>query len=201
VPQSNAKPLLPTAHPPGKRRASDCPQQGERIRCRGVVRCTCAVSALVFAPLGRFLPLDSQHLNPTARGPAMPMAGSTSVALHFGNCLATMQGRLLQCATRHHRMRFAVRSMTGLQIAEGSFTCRLEVIMKRTFGPIVVALAVLVLYGPAPARASRAPGSTAIRAAHWTHGKTMIVPAEDSGGDDSDEGDPGDDGSDSEGTK
>lgn len=64
--------------------------------------------------------------------------------------------------------------------------------MKRTSGLIVLALAVLVLRGaaPAPARVVQTPGPATI---HANHSKTSIVPAEDSGDDDGgDDGGSGD---------
>jgi hypothetical protein len=61
--------------------------------------------------------------------------------------------------------------------------------MKRTSGLIVMALAMSFLYKLSPARALQAAAPTTIQAAH---SKTSIVPAEESGGDDS-----GDDGADS----
>jgi hypothetical protein len=60
--------------------------------------------------------------------------------------------------------------------------------MKRTSGLIVMALGLLVLRGAAFSRAMQTVGPTTI---HASHSKTHVVPAEDSGGDDS-----GDDGSD-----
>lgn len=60
--------------------------------------------------------------------------------------------------------------------------------MQRMSGQIVVALGLLVLRGVVPSRVTQSVGPTTI---HVNHSKTHIVPAEDSGGDDS-----GDDGSD-----
>ena len=61
--------------------------------------------------------------------------------------------------------------------------------MKRTSGLIVMALAMCFLSRLSPAQALQTAAPTTIQA---VHGKTLIVPAEDAGGDDS-----GDDGADS----
>ena len=56
--------------------------------------------------------------------------------------------------------------------------------MKRTFGLIVMAFAILFLQQLSPTRALQATGPTTIQAAH---SNTSVVPAEDSGDDDGDD--------------